>query len=314
MSYYSRLNKSFEGALRLPLTDRSKYVLISDCHRGTGTSYDNFLKNQNLYFAALQHYYQYGYTYIELGDGDELWENRSMEQIIQTHSNVFWLLSLFRQEGRLYMLYGNHDMIKKNNRYTQKTCSTYHCSCEEISFWEKQPLFPNMTFHSGIILENVPSPPINNEAHLCPSGDDMCGPHDVYLTHGHQSDLFNSTLWRFTRFLVRYFWRPLERFGVLDPTSAAKNYTRKRRAEQRLQHWATKEKHILITGHTHRPSLTEEDKYYYNSGSCVHPRCITCLEIEYKRIRLVKWTLATRPDMTLYVSRDVLAGPVYLDR
>ncbi|TCL57227.1 UDP-2,3-diacylglucosamine pyrophosphatase LpxH [Kineothrix alysoides] len=314
MSYYSRLNKSFEGALRLPLTDRSKYVLISDCHRGTGTSYDNFLKNQNLYFAALQHYYQYGYTYIELGDGDELWENRSMEQIIQTHSNVFWLLSLFRQEGRLYMLYGNHDMIKKNNRYTQKNCSTYHCSCEEISFWEKQPLFPNMTFHSGIILENVPSPPMNNEAHLCPPGEDMCGPHDVYLTHGHQSDLFNSTLWRFTRFLVRYFWRPLERFGVLDPTSAAKNYTRKRRAEQRLQHWATKEKHILITGHTHRPSLTEEDKYYYNSGSCVHPRCITCLEIEYKRIRLVKWTLSTRPDMTLYVSRDVLAGPVYLDR
>ncbi|NLL77662.1 MAG: serine/threonine protein phosphatase [Clostridiales bacterium] len=304
MSYYSRLNKSFEGALRLPLTDRSKYVLISDCHRGTGTSYDNFLKNQNLYFAALQHYYQYGYTYIELGDGDELWENRSMGQIIQTHSNVFWLLSLFRQEDRLYMLYGNHDMIKKNVRYTQKSCSTYYCSSDKVSFWEKQPLLPNMTFHSGIILENVPSPYIKDTDNSI----------DVYLTHGHQADLFNSTLWRFSRFLVRYFWRPLERFGVLDPTSAAQNYTRKRRTEQRLQQWAQKEKHILITGHTHRPSLSEEDKYYYNSGSCVHPRCITCLEIEYKRIRLVKWTLATKPDMTLYVSREVLAGPVYLVR
>ena len=69
MSYYSRLSKSFEGALRLPLTDRSKYILISDCHRGTGSSNDNFLKNQNLYFAALQHYYRMGYTYIELEIG-----------------------------------------------------------------------------------------------------------------------------------------------------------------------------------------------------------------------------------------------------
>ena len=47
MSYYSRLSKSFEGALRLPLTERSKYVFISDCHRGVGNSNDNFLKNQN---------------------------------------------------------------------------------------------------------------------------------------------------------------------------------------------------------------------------------------------------------------------------
>lgn len=276
MSYYSRITKSFEGALRLPLTDRSRYVLISDCHRGTGTSNDNFLKNQNLYFAALRFYYRMGFTYIELGDGDELWENRNMEQIVEAHSNVFWLLSLFREQERLYMLYGNHDMVKKYARYTQKSCGA---------------------FHSGIILENAASPENN-----------------VYLTHGHQSDLFNSSLWRFTRFLVRYLWKPLERFGVLDPTSAAKNYTRKHKTEQRLHHWAERENHILITGHTHRPTLKEDDRYYYNSGSCVHPRCITCLEIEGRRIRLVKWTLATRPDMSLYVSREILAGPAPLDR
>lgn len=46
MSYYSRLSKSFEGALRLPLTERSKYVFISDCHRGVGNSNDNFLKTR----------------------------------------------------------------------------------------------------------------------------------------------------------------------------------------------------------------------------------------------------------------------------
>lgn len=301
MSYYSRLSKSFEGALRLPLTEHSKYVLFSDCHRGTGTSNDNFLKNQNLYFAALQHYYKMGYTYIELGDGDELWENRSMEQIIETHNNVFWLLSRFREKNRLYMLYGNHDMSKKNSRYASKSCSEYHCCSEEHSYWQKQPLFPNMTFYSGIILETV-------------SSASFSGPSGIYLTHGHQTDLLNSSLWLLSRFLVRYLWKPLERFGVLDPTSAAKNYTRKHTAEQRLHHWAEKENHILITGHTHRPALTKEDRYYYNSGSCVHPRCITCLEIEHMKIRLVKWTLATRADMTLYVTREILSGPFYLYR
>ena len=245
MGYYSRLTKSFEGALRLPLTERSKYVLFSDCHRGTGTSYDNFIKNRNLYFASLQYYYKYGYTYIELGDGDELWENRSMEPIIEAHSNVFELLREFEKRNRLYMLYGNHDMVKKNTEYIENKCYVYQCNHKDNSPMKKQPLFLDTEFHSGIILENS-------------SGN------DIYLTHGHQAEALNSTFWLLARFLVRYFWKPIERFGVLDPTSAAKDYTRKHKAEQRLHRWAQKENHTLITGHTHRPSLSEEDKYYYN--------------------------------------------------
>ncbi|MBD5393596.1 MAG: serine/threonine protein phosphatase [Lachnospiraceae bacterium] len=298
MSYYSRLNKSFEGALRLPLNNCTKYVLISDCHRGTGSSNDNFLKNQNLYTAALQYYYRMGYTYIELGDGDELWENRSMEQIIETHSNIFRLLSRFHEQGRLHMLYGNHDIVKKDSRYTARSCTTYPRCCGSNAYLERRPLFPDIRFHAGIILENTSVPYSRN----------------VYLTHGHQADLFNSTFWRFSRFLVRYFWKPLERYGVLDPTSAAKNYTRKQKTEERLHHWARQENHILITGHTHRPTLSEDDPYYYNSGSCVHPFCITCLEIEYMQIRLVKWTLEVRPDMSLYAAREVLAGPTSLNK
>ena len=292
--------------MRLPLTDRSKYALISDCHRGTGSSNDNFLKNQNLYYAALQHYYRMGYTYIELGDGDELWENRNMQQIMEAHGNVFWLLSHFQEQGRLYMLYGNHDMVKKNQRYTKKKCSACHCCFEDHPDYKDRSFLSDITFYPGLILENHLSPSRRN------SMEAAIPPLDLYLTHGHQTDLFNSTLWRLSRFLVRYLWKPLERFGVLDPTSAAKNYTRKDKAEKRLHHWAEQENHILVTGHTHRPTLSESDKYYCNSGSCVHPRCITCFEIERKYILLVKWTLATKPDMTLFVSREVLAGPVWL--
>ena len=71
MSYRSRIERAFENAPVLPLNRCSRYVIISDCHRGCGTSNDNFLKNQNLYFTALNHYYAQGFTYIELGDGDE---------------------------------------------------------------------------------------------------------------------------------------------------------------------------------------------------------------------------------------------------
>lgn len=295
MSYYTRLNRSFEGALRLPLNYCAKYVLISDCHRGSGTSNDNFLKNQNLYTAALQYYFRTGYTYIELGDGDELWENRDMRQIIEAHQNVFRMLSRFRECNRLYMLYGNHDIIKKDNRYVAKHCSVYPCYMDN-PLMESLPLLPDMTFYEGIILENHSSP----EAR------------DIYLTHGHQTDLFNSTLWRLSRFLVRHLWKPLERYGVLDPTSAAKNYTRKHKAEQRLHHWAEQENHILITGHTHRPTLSADDSSYYNSGSCIHPGSITCLEIDHMHIRLVKWTLNTRMDMSLYVEREVMADDIRL--
>lgn len=93
----------------------------------------------------------------------------------------------------------------------------------------------------------------------------------MYLTHGHQADVLNSTLWRLSRFLVRYLWKPLEHYGVLDPTSAAKNYTRKHKTEQRLQRYAAERNITLITGHTHRPALSADDSSYYNSGSCVHP-------------------------------------------
>lgn len=269
MGYKHRLNAAFKNAPILSVYPDSRFVLISDCHRGNGNSGDNFLKNQHLYFAALSYYYNNNYTYIELGDGDELWENRSIEQIKDVHSNIFWLLSSFHEQQRLYMIYGNHDMVKKNGSL---------------------PL--NFPFYEGIILKN---------SRLDKS---------LYLTHGHQADLFNSVFWRTSRFLVRYLWRPLEQFGVLDPTSAARNYSVKEKTEKRLEAWAKQTKSTLITGHTHRPILNPKHTCYCNTGSCVHPRCITCIEIKNNSLTLVKWSMETRADLSLYVARKVLSGPV----
>ncbi len=286
MSDQSRIRHAFENAPVFPMNARMRYVLFSDCHRGDGSSNDNFLKNQNLYFTALRHYYDRGYIYIELGDGDELWENRKMSQIIELHSNVFWLLSLFHQRNRLIMLYGNHDMEKKKPGYSDTVCSSYFCTQTQCM----QPLFPGLTFYEGIILENP------------------CSGLRLYLTHGHQADALNSTFWKLARFLVRYLWRPLEHFGVLDPTSAAKNYVCKDRVEQRLSSYASEHQMPLITGHTHRPRLHAASPYYMNTGSCVHPRCVTCIELENNQLSLVKWALSVRRDQTLFVERTVLSS------
>ncbi len=281
MSYISRLNKAYEGALKLPLNDSSKYVLISDCHRGNGTANDNFLKNQTLYLAALRHYFQNGFTYIEAGDGDELWENRRIEQIIEIHSDVFLLLSQFFAQNRLYMLYGNHDMVKKGKTY------------------EGLILIPCQTDSSQGY----------NSAQTSSAKADALPPKNIFITHGHQADLLNSTLWPLSRFLVRYLWKPLENLGIVDPTSAAKNYRRKEKTETRLQQFAKQKNHMLIAGHTHRPHLSEADSYYCNSGSCVHPYSITCLEIEHMHISLVKWNLSSDKNRRLFVNREILSGP-----
>ena len=114
MSANSRITNAYENAFCLPLNPSSKYVLFSDCHRGTGRSNDNFLKNEYLYLAALKYYFSHGFTYIELGDGDELWENRSMCPIREMHAQSFELLSRFYAKHRFYAVYGNHDITKRS--------------------------------------------------------------------------------------------------------------------------------------------------------------------------------------------------------
>ena len=187
---------------------------------------------------------------------------------------------------------GNHDMQKKN------------CG----------PLFRDFPCYEGIILK--PEFPTENR-HFAMEYDISNG---LYITHGHQADLLNSVFWRLSRFLVRYLWTPLERFGVLDPTSAAKNNIKKEKLEKKYISYAKEENCLLLTGHTHRPTIGNRQSPYYNCGSCVHPKCITCIELCGFQISLVKWYASAQksehfgtiyrecpPVYPLYVKREVLA-------
>lgn len=103
----------------------------------------------------------------------------------------------------------------------------------------------------------------------------------IFFVHGHQGDFINDQALRLGRFLVRYLWKAVEFWGVKDLTRAGNNYNKKNKVEAHLKKWAEEENKMLITGHTHRSNFPKVgEPMYFNDGSCVHPRCITAIEIE----------------------------------
>jgi UDP-2,3-diacylglucosamine pyrophosphatase LpxH len=291
-----RIDKAFKNAPRIPITDSSKIVLVSDCHRGTGDHNDNFADNENTYITAMRRYFAEGFTYIELGDGDELWETRKFGLITDENNHVFRLLSEFRREGRLHMVYGNHDMVKKSPKWRKKHLATYH---NERTHCEL-PLFGDMDITEGLILDY--------------SG--VHGERRFRLLHGHQGDLICDRFWLLGRFLVRNVWRPMELIGLKDPRSTAENRRKQNKIERRLSSWAKNSGDFLIAGHTHRPRFPHRGagersdfSHYFNTGSCVHPRCITAIEISGGAISLVKWSVESRRDGVLFIGKTILEGP-----
>jgi UDP-2,3-diacylglucosamine pyrophosphatase LpxH len=288
MNVLKRISAIFEAAIQVPFDDTSRIVLMRDCHRGDGGQADEFRKNRASYQAALMHYFDKNYIYVEIGDGDELWENKNYYDIIHANSNIFKLLSRFYQEKRLYFIFGNHDIEKRSDAFVQDQLYRYYSEHERRSY----PLFEHLKVHEGIVLCHRDT---NDK---------------ILLIHGHQVDFLNNELGRLARFLVRYLWRPLNVYGVNDPTRAAKNYKKKEKVDRRLISWVRSTKHMLIAGHTHRSIFPEIGQLpYFNDGSSVHPSCITAIEIVDGNIRLVKWSMKAKEDGTLYVGRDVLAGP-----
>ncbi|WP_394759309.1 metallophosphoesterase [Flavobacterium sp.] len=286
-----RLTRAYKEAKRISFDDSSKFILFSDCHLGDGSFADDFANNRNVYQHALKHYCENNFTYIELGDGDELWENLFFKDILEANKSVYLQLQKFYNANKLYMIYGNHDMVYRNPSIIKKHFSEYF----DVKEGKKLPLMPNLKFYEGIVLENAETK------------------QEVFLTHGHQADFMNYVGWRINRFFVRILWKPLQIWGIKDPTSPAKNYVELVKVEHRIKKWIADNKNLItIIGHTHRPHFPkpqENELNFFNDGSCVHPRCITGIEIENGTIALIKWFIDTKDDGTLQIVKEYLESP-----
>lgn len=288
MSTYKRLNQVFGASPVLPFDGSSKIVLMSDCHRGDGSWIDNFSHNQNIYHAALRYYYENGFTYIENGDGEELWKFNNLKDISSIYIDIFRLLHKFYEEKRLYLIYGNHDMQKRDPAFVRENLTAFYDNHTNTY----EPLFEDIAVHEGLILKHQETGK------------------ELFVVHGHQGDLKDDQFWRTAKFFVRHFWRRMELLGFKDITSAAKNNIKKKRVERSLTEWALQNNKLIIAGHTHRPVCPLDTRIpYFNDGSCVHPNSISCLEIKGSEITLVKWRVRPTEDMFLYVKRQEIAVP-----
>lgn len=280
-----------EGCI-INFDDNSKIVCISDVHRGNGGYEDSLRLNENIYKAALNYYYNNDYTLIEIGDGDELWKNKNILSIAYNYDDVFKILGKFHKKNRLYLLYGNHDIIKSHSEFILKQKKVYNnmgddFPCEMIN------LYSQIKFYECAVLKYLP---LNK---------------NILAFHGHQADTMNCEFWKMSRFLVRYLWRFMEGIGGMKPpTSPASNYDKGDKIDKILSKLSKKENKMIICGHTHNDKFpAPSEGLYFNDGCCVFPSAITSIEINNGEISLVKWKIEVDNKNSLYIKKSVTGGP-----
>jgi UDP-2,3-diacylglucosamine pyrophosphatase LpxH len=319
----------------------SRTIVFSDCHRGVGSAGDEFARNSMVYKFALEYYLREGFTLIELGDAEELWENSDFTQIYITHTSVYDLLAKFHDPDpartRYIKIWGNHDLDWQDDVAPLRAT------------------FPGIEAYEAALL-------------------DAGGGGRVLLLHGHQADpVCYGWRARLARWGIRHLWRGLQDINIGDPTTrAAENPGRCNKTDKALTELAREvpapEKMapakqncdggksvpanlapfsmlhptVVVAGHTHRPvfaglSLTERrllevgggagppgiarkngpEAIYYNTGACVLPRSITGIEITAEpdaggairpHFSLVKWSVqpASPDNPALVVARTLL--------
>lgn len=280
--------KAYKEAKVEYFDENSKYIFFSDSHRGEGSISDEFFKNQNIYLSALNYYLNNDYVYVEVGDGDELWEYSKFKHIRLAHSDIFIMLKKFFDDKRLIMIYGNHNIFLKNKNYVRKN---YYSFFDEYN-QDKQDLFKGIIPYEALVLKNKSTG------------------QEIFTVHGHQGDFINDQIWFVAMVLLRYFWRYMHVIGFHNPSSPARNLYKRHKIEKSFRKWIQKHKIMLICGHTHRPRFAKcEEIPYFNTGCCIHTRNITGIEILEGKIMMVEWRIRSNQEGFLKIERNVLRGP-----
>jgi UDP-2,3-diacylglucosamine pyrophosphatase LpxH len=273
---HERLNLAYQLSPHIYFDNTSRLVFFSDMHRGTKNRYDFFAPNETLFVHALTHYYHQGFTYIELGDGDELWYN-DFAHIRRAYSQLFDLLHQFRTHHRLHLIIGNHDSPQGMFDPLEKE---------------------NIPVHQGLVL------------HHAPSG------HNLFAVHGHQAHPKGDRYWWFqrpySRHVVKYtlpFSHTRYHFSEPEVGLPARSHLANfpRRVSDRILRfawqlegailsWAQQQRQAIICGHTHLCAFpgaahpaAQENPPFFNIGHCSTPGYITGLEMADGEMMLVKW-------------------------
>lgn len=248
---YRRMDQAFQAAESVLFDDDSRFIFFSDLHRGDNTRSDAFAQNEDLFVEALRHYHRRGFTYVEVGDGDELWQNQGLHAIKRAHRRTFDLLHAFAADHRLHLIFGNHDIQGFQRRKMKKD---------------------GLIAHEGLILRHAITE------------------RQIFVVHGHQVDFKSDGLYQVSRFVIRHIWRHVQNLGFADVSSTMGESRNRGTLRQRVSEWIEAHRQMVICGHTHTPRFPlVNDLPYFNAGSGVFDGYITGLEIKNGEIALVKW-------------------------
>jgi predicted phosphodiesterase len=257
-------------------TVKDKFIIFSDQHKGNRDSADDFASNEFNYLKALEYYKQHNFSFINLGDSEELWKYKT-EEVLLKNKKTFTAEAAF-QPNNYFKTFGNHDIFWKNKWDAERYLKKY--------FALPLPVY------EGIILRAS----INNN------------PLTIFFTHGHQGDKMSDNN-AFSTWIVAHIWAPVQRYLRINVNTPSKDNSLRNKHNKLMHHWSSNRKNmILITGHTHQPVFAS-GKYsthpsnaiereaneklqpaYFNTGCCCfNDGDITGIEIEGGYIRLVKW-------------------------
>ncbi len=240
-----------------PVTD--KFIVLSDQHKGARDGSDDFAVAEKNYCAALEHYNQQGFTYINLGDGEELWEN-TLSAVKEHNAQTFEKEALFASQGRFIKIFGNHDLYWGNDPFAAGQLKNIYK--QEVAIYE------------GLVLSAM-------------IGDLNC---DIFLTHGHQGDKQSDGNW-FSKWFVARVWAPLQNYLHINPNTPAFDEQLKTVHNGLMYEWSNAQQNlVLITGHTHQPvftSLTHIERLYKQLFDARHKNILD-------RIRDLEFQIAKR--------------------
>lgn len=275
---YKKADKNKERVITINMLEtRQRFIVFSDQHKGNGDSGDDFRNSEANYIHALAYYREQGYTYINLGDGEELWKYPA-EAVLKQSKAALAAEAAFQQGNRYLKVFGNHDVMWKNRIDAERLLKPYYTM--PLPIWE------------AVILKTiVDGNPLN-----------------FFLTHGHQGDTMSDNN-PVSTWLVAHIWAPLQRYLRININAPSTDSQLRNKHNSIMYQWSSFRKNmVLITGHTHQPVFAS-GKYsshpsnhfdksgvpllrptYFNTGCCCfNDGDITGIEIADGFIRLIKW-------------------------
>lgn len=206
----------------------AKFIILSDQHKGAKDLADDFRNTESNFMTALQYYYDEGFTFINLGDCEELWET-TPSKVVEKNRLTLLEEAQFLASDRYHRIYGNHDL-------------EWHYLIQQNLFLK--PIFgPRLTIKEGLLLNTIYKDK----------------KYSIFLAHGHQGDQ-RSDGNAFSKWFVAAIWTPIQRYLEISMDRLSDSFELVDAHNILMYEWsATQENLLFISGHTHKPVFASLD-------------------------------------------------------